>query len=94
MAAGYAPTCPVDKTSNRFACEHHGIEVSAKQERERSESSQNRPATAKASSAAMAAGRMKERVAEDKLGAERREKASTSEQGWARGQCGLGRAWT
>ena len=56
MAVGYDPTCAVDKTSNRFACEHHGTEVSAKQEIERSESSQSRPATAEASSAAMVAG--------------------------------------
>ena len=55
--AGYALTCPVDKTINRFACEHHGTEVSAKQEREMSESSRNRLTMVEASSAAMAAGR-------------------------------------
>ena len=54
--AGYVPTCPVDKTSNRFACEHHGTEGSAKQEKEMSESSQSRPATMEASSAAMTDG--------------------------------------
>ena len=57
MAASCVPTCHVDKTSNRFACEHHGTEVSAKQEREMSESSRSRPATVEASSAAMTDGR-------------------------------------
>ena len=60
MAAGCVPTCHVDKTSNRFACEHHGTEVSAKQEREMSESSRSRLATAEASSAAMTDGHEEE----------------------------------
>ena len=47
----------MDKTSNRFACEHHDIEVSTKQEREMSESSRSRPAMAEASSAVMTDGR-------------------------------------
>ena len=47
----------MDKTSNRFACEHHGTEVSTKQEREMSESSRSRLATAEASSVAMTDGR-------------------------------------
>ena len=55
-----ASTCPVDKTSNRLACEHHGTKVSAKQERDSSESSRNRPATAEASSTAMTDGREEE----------------------------------